>query len=98
MSSMNIVVGGVTTSIFFIFLSVVLNFEECYEELNYSKDTLKIVTPTPSTNPSILFRDRAKNEITQERLIGYLPDKFTIINEKNISTNVKRREDVRVDN
>jgi len=67
MNAVNISVGGVIASIFFIFLCISLNAEQYYKELNVPHDVedIKVV----SVKPTIILRDRSSNNITQINVI-----------------------------
>jgi outer membrane protein OmpA-like peptidoglycan-associated protein len=61
MNAINITIGGLIASIFFIFLCISLNAENYYKELN-PQDNINAV----SVKPNIVLRDRSTNNITIE--------------------------------
>ena len=67
MNAVNITVGGLIASIFFIFLCIALNAEQYYKELNIHSTVkdIKIV----SAKPTIVLRDRSANNTTRVNVI-----------------------------
>jgi len=68
MNAVNISVGGLITSIFFIFLCISLNAEQYYKELNIPRDRKNI-----STKAIIVLRDRSANNSTKINFIPSVP-------------------------
>jgi outer membrane protein OmpA-like peptidoglycan-associated protein len=75
MNAINISIGGVIVSIFYIFLCISLNAEHYYKELRVGHNVKDIPTPAiKTTKPTVVLRDRNSNNTTQ-------------IKEENISLN-----------
>ena len=99
MNAINITIGGLIASIFFIFLCISLNAEQYYKELNPHSDVkdVKIV----SAKTTIVLRDRSANNTTKVNVIPPLiaqeaPESILIKEENLTLTQQKKEENISV--
>ena len=92
MNAVKISIGGIISSIFFIYLCIALNSEEYYNELNIHH-TLQNINDV-SLKPTLILRDRSLNNITQINVKNQVEDKkerlvnepnFFLLDKKNIA-------------
>ncbi len=91
MNAINITVGGLIASIFFIFLCISLNTEEYYKELNVHQDIQDI--KAVSVKPTIILRDRSSNNITQIKAINPVQPKPILAKEANCTLIEYKKEE-----
>jgi len=97
MNAVNISVGGLLSSIFFIFLCISLNAEEFYKELN-AHDKVKAVSLKPKPKLTVILRDRnLSNNISKIKVTNPLLYKPILKKELNCTMlKDKKKERLRV--
>ena len=91
MNAINITVGGLIVSIFFIFLCISLNAEQYYKELNVHHDIKNI--KAVSVKPTIILRDRSSNNITQIKVTNPVQYKPILLKEANCTFLEHKKEE-----
>jgi len=94
MNAVNITVGGLLSSIFFIFLCISLNAEEFYKELNAHDEVQDVKSVTPKPKPTVILRDRSPNNtISKIKVTNSLLYKPILANEVNCTFLEDKKEE-----
>ena len=91
MNAVNITVGGLIASIFFIFLCISLHAEQYYKELHSHHDVKNIKAVT--LKPTLILRDRSSNTITHIKVTNPLKHKPLLVKEVNCTLTEHKKEE-----
>jgi outer membrane protein OmpA-like peptidoglycan-associated protein len=87
MNAINITIGGLIASIFFIFLCISLNAEQYYKELTVHPNVEAV-----AVKPMIVLRDRSSNTLPKVDITHPVPYKPIVSQEENC-TRLKHKEE-----
>ncbi|SFV58969.1 outer membrane protein, OmpA/MotB family [hydrothermal vent metagenome] len=91
MNAINVIIGGLISSIFFIFLCISLNAEQYYKELNvhHHIENIRVVR----IKPNIILRDRSSQNTTKIKIINPVEYKPILVKEANCTCIEHKKEE-----